>query len=114
VARSVEAYGQIDVLVNNAGFNARGDYASLEPADIAMILDTNLKAPMLLTRFALPHLERTRGVVVNVASIAGHVHDRGAHRGVEHEPREQHPPQGAAERVAGGGGMLERPAVPRW
>ncbi len=45
----------------------------LEPARIAEVIDTNLKAPMLLTRLALPHLRKSRGVVVNVASIAGHV-----------------------------------------
>ena len=37
------------------------------------MIDTNLKGPMLLTRFALPYLRETKGVVVNVASIAGHV-----------------------------------------
>jgi len=70
---SVGAYGHLDVLVNNAAANARGDFDTLDPEAIEMVLDTNLKAPMLLTRLALPHLKKTRGVVVNVASIAGHV-----------------------------------------
>ena len=37
------------------------------------LIDTNLQGPMLLTRLALPYLRQTKGVVVNVASIAGHV-----------------------------------------
>jgi NAD(P)-dependent dehydrogenase (short-subunit alcohol dehydrogenase family) len=70
---ALAAYGHIDVLVNNAAANARGTLDTLEPAAIANVIDTNLKAPLLLTRLALPHLRKTRGVVVNVASIAGHV-----------------------------------------
>lgn len=73
IERTLAAFGRIDVLVNNAGANSRGNFDTLSPEGIEAILDTNLKAPMLLTRFALPHLERVGGVVVNVASIAGHV-----------------------------------------
>ena len=73
IERTLASYGRIDVLVNNAAANARGNLDSLDEDAIASVIDTNLKAPMLLTRLALPHLRKTRGVVVNVASIAGHV-----------------------------------------
>jgi NAD(P)-dependent dehydrogenase (short-subunit alcohol dehydrogenase family) len=73
VDRALAAYDRIDVLVNNAAANARGDLHTVDPQDIATVIDTNLKAPLLLTRLALPHLRASRGVVVNVASIAGHV-----------------------------------------
>jgi len=73
VAKTVAEYGRIDVVVNNAAANARGTLDEIEPARIAEVIDTNLKAPILLTRLALPELRKTRGVVVNVASIAGHV-----------------------------------------
>ena len=73
VGRTLAAYGRLDVLVNNAAANARGTFDTLDPAAIAAVIDTNLTAPLLLTRLALPHLRQSRGVVVNVASIAGHV-----------------------------------------
>jgi NADP-dependent 3-hydroxy acid dehydrogenase YdfG len=73
VQSTLDAYGRIDVLVNNAGANRRGPFDQIELEAISNIVDTNLKAPMLLTRIALPHLKASKGVVVNVASIAGHV-----------------------------------------
>jgi NAD(P)-dependent dehydrogenase (short-subunit alcohol dehydrogenase family) len=73
IERTLAAHGRLDVLVNNAAANARGTFDTLDPAAIADVIDTNLKAPLLLTRLALPHLRSSRGVVVNVASIAGHV-----------------------------------------
>jgi NAD(P)-dependent dehydrogenase (short-subunit alcohol dehydrogenase family) len=73
VEKTIATYGRIDVLVNNAAANARGAFDSLDPQAIATVIDTNLKGPMLLTRLALPWLRQSKGVVVNVASIAGHV-----------------------------------------
>lgn len=73
VDRAIAECGRIDIVVNNAAANARGGFDSLDPDAITTVIDTNLKGPMLLTRFALPYLRETKGVVVNVASIAGHV-----------------------------------------
>src|SRR5215468_8120327 len=69
-----EAFGGLDVLVNNAGANTRGDVEKQDPVALANIIQVNLVAPILLTRLALPRLRaRGGGSVVQVASIAGQI-----------------------------------------
>lgn len=69
----VEAFGGLDVLVNNAGMNARGAVESSDPRELAQVIEVNLVAPIVLSRLALPHLRRRGGVIVQVASIAGQI-----------------------------------------
>jgi short-subunit dehydrogenase len=65
-------FGSVDVLVNNAGFHARGSVTSVSAENIGRMVDVNLKAPLMATRLALPYLrESKRPAVINVASLAG-------------------------------------------
>jgi short-subunit dehydrogenase len=70
--RVKQKWGRLDFLVNNAGANHRGSFLDRTPTELLAILETNLVAPVLLSRAAIPLME-TGGVVVNVASLAGKV-----------------------------------------
>ncbi len=61
-----------NALVNNAGIASFGRLESLDPAHLVGVIETNLVAPMLLTRALLPALQRQRhAAVVNVGSVLG-------------------------------------------
>ena len=65
-------FGRIDILINNAGYHQRGPFASVDAADLGKMIDVNLKAPIMLTRLALPYMrDAGGGVVINVGSLAG-------------------------------------------
>jgi short-subunit dehydrogenase len=64
--------GPTDILVNNAGIEATYPYDEYPDEDIVKLVTVNLTAPMLLTRKVLPGmLQRGRGHIVQVASLAG-------------------------------------------
>jgi short-subunit dehydrogenase len=71
---SLEAFGRIDGLVNNAGYNSRGTVETVALENMERIIEVNLKAPIRLSKLVLPYLRASGGgAIVNVASLAGRV-----------------------------------------
>lgn len=65
-------FGRVDVLINNAGFHERGPVETVDVADLGKMVDVNLRAPIMLTRIALPYLrDAGGGAIINVGSLAG-------------------------------------------
>lgn len=71
VRTALDRHGRLDVLVNNAGIVNARSLRTYTRATVEPLLATNLLAPVLLTQAALPALEDSRGVIVNVTTSVG-------------------------------------------
>jgi NAD(P)-dependent dehydrogenase (short-subunit alcohol dehydrogenase family) len=72
VTKTLEAFGTIDILINNAGILYQKPISETSDKEWNAVINVNLKGPFLLTREVLPVFEKHgRGKIVNIASIAG-------------------------------------------
>ena len=72
VDRTVETFGGLDILINNAGVALSKPFAETAIEDFDRVMATNVRAPFILIRSALPHLRKARGRVINIASVVAH------------------------------------------
>ena len=73
VAEGIKRFGQIDVVVNNAGFGVLGAVEETSAKETERLFATNVFGVLNVTRAVLPHLRRQRsGHIINISSVGGY------------------------------------------
>ncbi|WP_111670184.1 SDR family NAD(P)-dependent oxidoreductase [Algoriphagus litoralis] len=76
IAKSMEKFGRLDVVVNNAGYGQLGTIEELTDGESRQNFDTNVFGSLNVIRKAMPHLRAQQsGMVINIASIGGFIGD---------------------------------------
>lgn len=71
IKKSIEKFGQIDCLINNAGISMRSLFHKMNLSDFKKVMDVNFWGLVYCTHAALPYIKESKGSVVGVSSIAG-------------------------------------------
>ena len=71
INETIENVGQIDVLVNAAGIILNGTIENTTLEDWDRMMNINLRAVFVMSQKCVPHLEKTKGNIVNVSSVSG-------------------------------------------
>jgi dehydrogenase/reductase SDR family member 7B len=71
VEQTIQKYGQIDILINNAGMSMRSDFLEADTKVFRQLMDINYFGMVYATKFALPYIVQTKGSVLAISSVAG-------------------------------------------
>lgn len=72
INKTIEQYGRINVLINNAGISMRALFDEVDLDVIRKLMDTNFWGTVYCSKYALPYLLKAKGSLVGVSSIAGY------------------------------------------
>ncbi|NMM48921.1 SDR family oxidoreductase [Marinigracilibium pacificum] len=71
VSETINKYGQIDILIANAGISMRAMFEDLDMKVFEKVMNINLYGPVYLTKAALPYLKRSKGSIIGISSFNG-------------------------------------------
>lgn len=71
VNEAIQHFGQLNVLINNAGIYSQNSADDIALMEYDRIMNTNVRSLVELTKLAVPHLEKTKGNILNVSSASG-------------------------------------------
>jgi short-subunit dehydrogenase len=71
IDRTIEKFKRLDILVNNAGISMRALLVDVETSVLRKVMDVNFWGTVYCTKYAIPHLQESKGTLVGVSSIAG-------------------------------------------
>jgi len=72
IEKTLEEFGHIDVLINNAGISMRALFKDTELSTLKRLMDTNFWGTVYCTKFALESIIENKGTIVGVSSVAGY------------------------------------------
>ena len=72
IEQTIAKYGRIDVLINNAGISMRAIFEDVDLKVLKQLMDVNFWGTVYCTKYALPHLLKSKGSVTGVSSVAGY------------------------------------------
>ena len=73
IRKTIEVFGRLDILVNNAGYHLSKNIEETTEEEWEFIINTNLRSTFLCSKYAIPHLRRTKGNIINISSMVGQV-----------------------------------------
>lgn len=68
---TIETFGKLDILVNNAGYHISKNIEDTSEGEWEFIINTNLRSTFLCSKYAIPHLRKTKGSIINISSMVG-------------------------------------------